>query len=68
MVVTDVADNSPAERAGLKEGDIVREINRKPVRSVQDFGRLTNDLKAKQTVLVLLTRGNATIFLSITPE
>jgi serine protease Do len=68
VVVSDIQADSPAERAGLRRGDIIKEINRKAVRAVQDFERLTSDLKAKQTVLVLLTRGNATIFLSITPE
>lgn len=65
VLVKDVAPDSPAQLAGLQKGDIIREINRKPVKSVQDFERLTNQLKPKSPVLVLLTRGNATIFLSI---
>jgi serine protease Do len=68
VVVSEVQPDSPAERAGLRAGDLIREINRKSVKSVQDFERLTGSLPAKSTVLVLLTRGNATIFLSITPE
>jgi serine protease Do len=31
LVVAEVAPGSPAERAGLMRGDIVQEINRKPV-------------------------------------
>jgi serine protease Do len=56
-----------AERAGLRPGDIIREINRKPVRSVQNFERVTAQLKPKTPVLLLLSRGNAVIFLSINP-
>ena len=56
------------ERAGMRTGDIIREINRKPVKDVKDFERLTSQLTSKSSVLLLLNRGTATIFLSITGE
>lgn len=68
VLVTEVESGSPAERAGLRRGDIIREINRKPVKHVRDFDRLTKELTPKSPVLLLLTRGNASIFLSINPE
>jgi len=68
VVVTEIEADSPAERAGVRTGDIIREINRKPVRDVRDFERLTSQLTPKSSVLLLLNRGNATIFLSINPE
>jgi len=68
VVVTDIEVNSPAERAGLRAGDIIREINRNPVKDVRDFERLTNQLIPNAGVLLLLNRGNATIFLSINAE
>lgn len=68
VVVTQVEPDSAADQAGLKSGDIIREINRKPVRTVQDFERLANDLEPKGRVLLLITRGNATVFLSVNPK
>ena len=68
VVVTDIEVNSPAERAGLRAGDIIREINRNPVKDVRDFERLSNQLNPNAAVLLLLNRGKATIFLSINPE
>jgi serine protease Do len=36
LVVTDVDSGSAAERAGLREGDVIEEVNREPVRSLRD--------------------------------
>jgi serine protease Do len=68
VTVSGVEPESPADRAGLREGDVIREINRKPVRSVEDFERLVRGLSPKQGVLMLIMRGKATVFLSIKPE
>lgn len=67
MRVNEVNPESPAAMTGLRPGDIIREINRKPVKSVQDFERLAEQLGPKDQALLLVTRGNATLFLSISP-
>ena len=67
VVVTDIEKDSPAERAGLRVDDVIREINRTPVKDVQAFERLTAQLSPRTPVLVLINRGNATVFLSIAP-
>lgn len=68
VVVTDIEPESLAERAGLRRGDIIREINRKPVKDARDFERLTSQLSPRSPVLLLVNRGNSTIFLSISGE
>ncbi len=68
VLVVEVDPESPAALAGLRPGDVIREINRKPVKSVEDFERLAGRLRPKERVLLLVTRGNATIFLSISPR
>ncbi|RMH04353.1 MAG: PDZ domain-containing protein, partial [Nitrospirae bacterium] len=65
VLVQEVAPNSRAARAGIRSGDIILEINRKPIRNIDDFAKITEQLKPDDAVLVLLRRGNATIFLSI---
>ena len=43
---------------------MIREINRKPVTSMKDFDRAASDLKKGQTVLVLVNRRGASLYLS----
>ena len=66
VVVTTIEPESDAERAGLMPGDVIREINRKPVTSMKDFDRAASDLKKGQTVLVLANRRGASLYLSAT--
>jgi serine protease Do len=44
-VVTDVEPNSPAADAGLQPGDVIVEINRKPVRTAEDAVAASDGLK-----------------------
>jgi serine protease Do len=64
IVVTNVEPESEAERAGLMPGDVIREINRKPVTSMKDYDRVASDLKKGQNVLVLINRQGASLYLS----
>ena len=66
VVVTTIEPESDAKRAGLMPGDVIREINRKPVTSMKDFDRAASDLKKGQTVLVLVNRRGASLYLSAT--
>jgi serine protease Do len=65
VVVTAVDPDSAAEQAGLQRGDVIREINRQPVRSVKDFEKLASDVKKGERVLMLINRRGATLFLSV---
>lgn len=68
VVVTEIEPDSSAERAGLQKGDIILEVNRKPVKDVRDFERLTSQLTPQSAVLILLNRGTSTLFLSISGD
>ncbi|MEX5214306.1 MAG: DegQ family serine endoprotease [Nitrospiraceae bacterium] len=65
VVVADVEPDSPAERAGIARGDVIREINRQPVQSVKDFERLASGLKKEESALFLINRRGASLFLSV---
>jgi serine protease Do len=64
VVVTSVAPDSGAEKAGLMPGDVIREINRKPVKSVKDFEKAASSVQKGDSVLILINRRGASLFLS----
>jgi serine protease Do len=64
VVVTSVDPESGAEKAGLMPGDVIREINRQPVKSAKEFERLSSAVKKGESVLLLINRGGASLFLS----
>jgi serine protease Do len=60
-VITNVMPGGPAARAGLRPGDVLLEVNRKPVAGAREFGDAY--AKAKGNVLLLVHRRGATLFL-----
>jgi serine protease Do len=64
VVVRSVEPNSGADKAGLMPGDVIREINRQPVKSVKEFEQLSSAVKKGENVLMLINRRGASLFLS----
>ncbi len=56
VVIKSVKPGSPADRQGLRPGDVIVEVNRKSVRNVQDFQRLVRHTRKGQDVLLLVAR------------
>jgi serine protease Do len=69
VVVTEVADGSPAEDAGFNEGDILRVILRQnkriPVTNAAEFAKLVKKFESDKTILFLVERGDARILLTV---
>jgi serine protease Do len=69
VVVTGVADGTPAEDAGFNEGDIVRAILRQdkriPVTNAAEFAKLVKKFQSDKTMLFLVERGEARILLTV---
>ena len=65
VVVMDVAPGSYAARAGLAQGDVISEINRNPVRSEEDFRKVTSNLKDTSSALIFIHRGQGALYLTV---
>ena len=63
LVVVRVDPNSNAADAGIRVGDLIQEVNRRPVKTFADF---TSAIQAStRPALVLLKRQSATIYVSL---
>jgi len=67
VVIVRVRPGSTAEEMGVREGDIVLEVNRKAVNSVKSYERAVSGLAKDQAVLLLLKRKGQTIYLTLRP-
>lgn len=65
VLVRGVKSGSPAEDAGLRAGDVILEANRKAVKSVEAFKDAVGKAKPGESLLFLVRRGDATIFLAL---
>lgn len=63
VLVTSVQPGSSADKARLRKGDVILELNRESVDSVAEFQQLHR--KAKDSVLLLVYRDGATLYLAL---
>ncbi|MBW1702238.1 MAG: DegQ family serine endoprotease [Deltaproteobacteria bacterium] len=65
LVVVQVERNSPAEEAGLKQGDIILEVDQVPAKDLEQFLKKIREYKEGNTVLFLIKRGSKTLYLTL---
>jgi serine protease Do len=68
VVITAVDPGSPADNAELRPGDVVREVDRKPITTPEAFEKAVAGRKPERPVLLLVQRGDSTLFITVTPE
>jgi len=68
VVVTQVESGSPADEAGLQTGDVIREVNRKPVKNADDFLQKIEKIKGQDNILLLVQRGENRLFAAVKPN
>jgi serine protease Do len=65
VIIVQVENGSPAAEAGLTPGDIIVEVDKKPVKDVNTLNNLLAGVKEGQTILFLIDRGGTTIFVTL---
>jgi serine protease Do len=66
LVVEDVNPDGRAAAAGIQRGDIIQEVNRQPVKSVDDLRSALKKTTDKPTLLLVNRQGND-IFVTVRP-
>lgn len=55
VLITKVEPESPSGVAGIRKGDVIQEIGRKPVKTADEAVKMSEDLKREREVLVLVS-------------
>lgn len=67
VAVTNVDPGSAAAAVGIQQGDVIQEVNHKPVHNVSEFEQAVAGL-ANQPVLLLINRNGTTQFVVVEPQ
>jgi S1-C subfamily serine protease len=65
VLVMRVVPNSPAATAGIRRGDVIVQIDNKPITSAEQLQRVVEDSNLGQVLQVKVQRGNQTQMLSV---
>ena len=65
VVITDLDSDSPASAAGLEQGDVIVQVNHKPVNTVAEFNSAVRAGASKDSTLLLVKRGQGTQFVVV---
>ncbi|MDH3640292.1 MAG: DegQ family serine endoprotease [Gammaproteobacteria bacterium] len=64
-VLVEEVTQGPASRAGIQEGDVILQIQGKPVNDVETFEKLVGELPEDKSVPVLIKREKRSLFLAL---
>jgi serine protease Do len=63
VVVTKISPSSAAADSGLQRGDVIQEVNRKPIRNTADFEAAMRN--SKDQTLLLVNRQGSTLYVAV---
>ncbi len=68
VVITDIEAGSPAQRGGLARGDVLLQVNRRPVTSVADAARELGRVASGSSAFLLVLRNGQESFVTVRKE
>ena len=68
LLINDVQPGGPAEKAGIKSGDVVIQLGVTKINNIYDYTAALNTLKIGQATKVVVMRKKKQVELTITPQ
>jgi serine protease Do len=68
VIVSDVAEGSPADEVGMRHGDVILEVNQQKVTSLRDYHAALGREEDAESVLFLIRRGDSVMYVALRSE
>ena len=67
-VIADIDSESPAAKAGVREGDVIQEVNKQPVKNAKDLLAISKKLKPNEKILMRVYSQGRSGYVALEPE
>ena len=67
-VIAEIDADSPAAKAGLREGDVIQEVNKQPVKSAKDLVAISKKLKPTEKILMRVYSQGRSGYVALEPK
>jgi len=67
-VIADIDAESPAAKAGLREGDVIQEVNKQPVKNAKDLVAISKKLKPNEKILMRVYSQGRSGYVALEPK
>jgi serine protease Do len=67
-VITDIDSDSAAAKAGLREGDVIQDVNKQPVKSAKDLVAISKKLKPNEKILIRFYSHGRSGYVALEPK
>jgi serine protease Do len=67
IVVVEVVPNSASGKIGISPGDIIRQMNQKPVNNEEDYNKAVAEINNPDRILLLVQRGRQGYYVTLEP-
>jgi serine protease Do len=67
-VIANIDAESPAAKAGVREGDVIQEVNKQPVNSAKDLLAISKKLKPNEKILMRVYSQGRSGYVALEPK
>jgi serine protease Do len=67
-VIAQIDADSPAGKAGLREGDVIQEVNKQPVKNAKDLVAINKKLKPNEKILIRVYSQGRSGYVALEPK